>query len=164
MGTGPGEFGVLEGGIMRCSCRKARGRHDDKNDMPQGGSYHGRGGGSLRSTQHSLKKLPSRKFLGTRVQVRTAAMAAADALVEGAPGDIEFSGLTPVSRRTGLAAGLAAWPKRLNAPLMWFRDICFFRQPDRGAVKFWGPTTARVLPTPVGIMPTATTGGAEARR
>src|SRR4029077_17513707 len=30
--------------------------------------------GILRSTQHSLKKLPSRKFFGTRVQVRMAAM------------------------------------------------------------------------------------------
>src|SRR5229473_5527371 len=63
--------------------------------------------GILRSTQHSLKKLPARKFLGTRVQVRTAAM-----LLKmpwwNPPQATSSFGPSPVSRRTWLAAGLAA--------------------------------------------------------
>src|SRR6266700_5343446 len=33
-------------------------------------------------------------------------------------------GPSPVSRWTGAAAGLVAWPKRFSESLMWFRDIC----------------------------------------
>src|SRR5229473_7080744 len=83
--------------------------------------------GILRSTQHSLKKLPVRKFFGTRVQVRTAAM-----LLKmpwwNEPQATSSLGPWPVSRRTGLATGLAACPKRFRALLTWFRDISFLRQ------------------------------------
>src|SRR6266436_4850126 len=78
--------------------------------------------GILRSTQHSLKKLPSRKFLGTRVQVRTAAMLLKMPWWKE-PQATSSLGPSPVSRRTGTAAGLAAWPRRFNELLMWFRDI-----------------------------------------
>jgi len=48
----------VEGGEVGCGGGEARGRHHYKNDMPQGSSDRARRG-TLRSTQHSLKKLPS---------------------------------------------------------------------------------------------------------
>src|SRR6266699_83488 len=79
--------------------------------------------GMRRSTQHSLKKLPSRKFVGTRFQVRTAAMLLPTPWWKE-PQATSSLGPSPVSRWTGAAAGLVAWPKRFSESLMWFRDIC----------------------------------------
>jgi len=69
-------------------------------------------------------------------------------LVEGAPGDIEFRAFAGFEAdRTGGRFG--AWPKRLNAPLMWFRDILFFASRIvRGQV--WGGQQ-HGSPDPVGI-------------
>src|SRR5438046_2945993 len=78
--------------------------------------------GMRRSTQQSLKKLPSRKFLGTWVQVRTAAMLLKMPWWKE-PQATSSLGPSPVSKRTGAAAGLVACPRRLRALLTWFRDI-----------------------------------------
>src|SRR5437899_13048521 len=103
--------------------------------------------GTRRSTQHSLKKLPSRKFLGTRVQVRTPAMLLKIPWWKE-PQATSSLGPSPVSRRTGVAAGLAAWPRRFNELLMGFRDIFPFVHTKRGG--------SLVLPLHAGLKPGAT--------
>src|SRR5260370_39514074 len=81
--------------------------------------------GILPSTQHSLKKLPGRKFLGTRVHVRTAAMLLPMPWWKEPQATYSF-GPWPASRRTG-GAGSAACPKRFSEVLTWCSDISFGR-------------------------------------
>src|SRR5947209_1106121 len=76
-----------------------------------------------RSTQHSLKKLPARKFFGTRDQVRTAEMLLPMPWWKEPQATSSF-GPTPLSRRTG-AAGFVACPKRSNALLTWLKKSLF---------------------------------------
>src|SRR5260370_40009466 len=73
------------------------------------------------SATHSLKKLPSRKFLGTRVQVRAAALLLPTPWWNE-PQATSSLGPCPLSRRTE-AAGSAACPKRLDATLTWSQDM-----------------------------------------
>src|SRR5260370_36180149 len=73
------------------------------------------------SATHSLKKLPSRKFFGTRFQVRTAATLLPMPWWNEPQATSSF-GPCPLSRRTE-AAGSAACPKRLDATLTWSQDM-----------------------------------------
>ena len=81
--------------------------------------------GTRRSTQHSLKNPDpaSRKFFGTRVQVRTARRLLPMPWWKEPQATSSF-GPTPLSRRTG-AAGFVACPKRSNALLTWLKKFPF---------------------------------------
>src|SRR5260370_27390856 len=91
--------------------------------------------GIRRSTQHSLKKLPSRKFFGTRVQVRKAATLLPMPWWKD-PQATSSLGPSPVSRWKGAAAGVVARPQRLDATLTW----------DQGMLGSIGPCDSSPAP------------------
>jgi len=87
--AGPGELGVIEFVKMSRCAGEPRGRHDEKNDMPQRGSKD-RAAGNAALNPALLEEAAVEKVLGDAGPGQNGSDAAEDALVERAPGDFEF--------------------------------------------------------------------------
>jgi hypothetical protein len=109
--AGPGEFGVLERGEVPRHCGEPRGRHDDKNDMPQGGGNYGAARDAALDPA-LFEKTPAQKILGNVRSGEDGAQAAPDALVKTSPGELQ---LRLVARSQAYGSGrLGSLPQEIQ--------------------------------------------------
>src|SRR5713101_3598335 len=88
-GARPGELGVIKRGIVTCGGGQLRERHDDKHEVPQGGSDQSTPGDfALHPTV--LEEIGGQKILRDSGPGQHSNEAAADALMERSPGDVEL--------------------------------------------------------------------------
>src|SRR6266852_8848436 len=87
-GAGPGEFGILERGRMARG-GEPRVRHEDENEMPQGGSYQGAARDATLDPA-LLEEAAMQKVLGDTGPGQNGGDAAADPLMKATPGEVEL--------------------------------------------------------------------------
>src|SRR6266436_3835674 len=88
-GAGPGDFGVIEGGIVTRRRWEMGERHQDKNKVPQGSGYQGAAGDAALNPAF-LEETVGEEVPRDTGPGQNGSDAAADTLVEGAPGDVEL--------------------------------------------------------------------------
>src|SRR5216684_1649699 len=88
-GAGPGDFGVIEGGIVARRRWELGVRHQDKNKVPQGGSYQGAARGAALDPAF-LEEAAMQKVLGDTGPGQNGGDAAANPLMKATPGEVEL--------------------------------------------------------------------------